>query len=419
MIIAKYIDITNNCLITIAIIFSTLLIFPCLYNTLSYADEIVSNVRHYMTDDDTVVIYYDLTTENAVPVEVNVSLDGGKTFIRVENGLSGDVGIEVYSGLFKRIEWKPEGKWKKLTDTFDIHISTGSKVLTEPHSDESEKLSVSATAATAPIRIDGILNETDWNTAEIATDFTQRELTEGAPATEKTEVRILYDTEYLYIGIKCYDSEPDKIIAHELKWDSDIEKSDDTFTVVIDTYNDKRMGFYFSVNPNGARYDATFLSGSRMLSKEWNGIWDVVSRITDQGWTAEIIIPLKTLRFPNTDTQVWGINFRRTIRRKNEEILWSGWGRNDGIRQLAKTGTLIIDESLRRSNKLEVKPYFLSGKEKEREKDQNNVFKYGLDAKIGITSNTTLDLTTKTERPRSHQSHPFRPLFPRKKRILS
>jgi len=248
------------------------------------------------------------------------------------------------------------------------------------------------------IIFDGLLNESIWEKAEPITDFTQRELTEGAPATEKTEVRILYDEDNLYIGVICFDSESDKIIHKELKLDGDF-KSDDRIDIVIDTYYDKRMGFFFVVNPNGARFDATFLSNisASTINKEWDGIWDAKARINDYGWSCEIVIPFKTLRFPTTDTQIWGINFKRSIRRKNEEVLWRSWGRNDGIFKLSKAGTLQISKSLESSHQLDFKPYILSGADKKLNRNLDDTFKYGLDLNYGITSNTTLALTTKTD----------------------
>jgi len=248
----------------------------------------------------------------------------------------------------------------------------------------------------SPINLDGLLNETDWKNVKPVSDFTQRELKEGAAPTEKTEVRILYDEDNLYIGVMCFDSEPDKIIHKELKWDGELE-SDDMFTVVFDTYNDKRTGLNFSVNPNGAQYDATFESGDMRIGDDWNGIWDTSARIMDYGWSCEIAIPFKTLRYPNSETQTWGINFMRKIRRKNEEVLWRSWTRNDGIKRLAKVGTIHIDRPLGKSNELDIKPYILTGAEREINNDVDDVLKYGLDVRYGITSNTTLHLTTKTD----------------------
>ena len=226
-------------------------------------------------------------------------------------------------------------------------------------------------------------------------DFTQRELVEGAPPTEKTDVKIIYDEKNLYIGIVCHDSEPDKIVHNELVWDGDLE-SDDSFIVVLDTFNDQRTGYYFRINPNGARVDA-LIKSTKDINDDWDGIWDIEAQITEKGWQAEIVIPFLSLRFPKAEKQLWGINFLRIIRRKNEELLWTSWGREDGPLQLSKAGKLTGLENVRRGKQVEVKPFILGGVEKKLYKDMDETFKYGLDMKYPLTSNLTLDVTVKTD----------------------
>ena len=255
---------------------------------------------------------------------------------------------------------------------------------------------INAVYTDTPIRLDGFLNEPAWEAIEPITDFIQRELIEGAPVSERTELRIMHDRDNLYIGVICYDREPEKIIHKELLWDSGL-LGDDYITFILDTYNDKRTGYYFSVNPNGATYDGTFETGDAYANGNWDGIWDTRARITDTGWSCEIIMPFKTLKFPATDIQSWGFNFRRKIRRKNELSLWRAWKRNEGIMQLSKAGTLHIDGAVDNGIQLDTKPYLLSGANKEANKDIDNTLKYGLDLRYGLTSNTTLDLTTKTD----------------------
>ena len=199
---------------------------------------------------------------------------------------------------------------------------------------------------TAPVTIDGLLTESAWKDAAPAGDFIQKELLEGEPATEKTDVRILYDSENLYIGAFCYDSEPGRIQHTEMERDSELD-GDDSFTVVIDTFRDKRYGYFFSTNPNGVLKDALVSNGAHDSS--WNGVWDVAVRINDRGWTAEMIIPFKTLRFSSEPGQDWNINFRRIIQRNREESLWTAWRRNDGIFQLSRFGTLAGLADLHRS----------------------------------------------------------------------
>jgi len=256
---------------------------------------------------------------------------------------------------------------------------------------------VTAVPIQSPIQLDGFLNETLWEKAEPVTNFRQRELFEGSPASQKTEVKLLYDMENLYIGVICYDQEPKKIVHTELRWDGDIE-SDDCFTLIIDTFNDKRNGYYFSVNPNGAQYDALVKSLTN-INDDWDGVWYAAARIAVYGWSVEISIPFKTLRFPNTPRQNWGINFRRFNPRINEEVLWCSWKRNDGINQISRAGTLIGIENIKTGKHFEVKPYNLGGMEhsNSESKTREKTFKYGLDVKYGLSSDVTLDFTTFTD----------------------
>ena len=247
------------------------------------------------------------------------------------------------------------------------------------------------------IRLDGRLDESAWQNAQVIDDFTQRELTEGAPASEKTEVRFMFDDDNLYVGFICFDSEPDKIVHKELKRDGSL-KFDDRIDLVLDTYNDRRMGYFFGTNPNGMMVDGTLQAvGSETMNTNWDGIWDVRSHIGDFGWSCEMVIPFKTLRFPSKDIQTWGVNFKRAIIRKNEDSLWKCWKRNEGIFELSGIGTMTMDRSLSGGRQVDVKPYLLAGVEDERGGDPDNTFKYGVDVKYGITNNTTLDLTTRTD----------------------
>ncbi len=267
-------------------------------------------------------------------------------------------------------------------------------MFTSPLQAQSDVKTMSARNVREPIILDGFLNERAWQEAQPVDDFIQRELSEGAPSTEKTEVRILYDENNIYIGVKCFDSEPEKIIRREMKRDSEL-RDDDNFTVVLDTFRDSRTGYYFRTNPNGARNDAQVTDGQ--TSDDWNGIWDAAARVTDYGWSVEIVIPFKTLRFPNAEDQEWGINFRRIIRRKNEEALWTSWGRNDGLLQLSKSGTLTGLSQVKRSRQVDFKPYLLGGLEKTAGIKLDDSFKYGLDVKYPLSSQLTLDLTTFTD----------------------
>ncbi len=372
----------------------------------------ITNVRQYRISDDEVVIYYDLIGDSPSPLSVTVSLDGGATFSFTPTAVSGDIGPNIAPGRQNRIVWNIAADIKSPPDDIIVRIipETDGRVMLPD--DQSAGLSqIKAVRAESEVRLDGRLTEPQWMTITPVSDFTQRELNEGAAPTEKTEVRVMYDDDNIYFGVICYDSEPDKIIHKELKWDGGGGSSrtmrgftpvDDMFTFVLDTYNSRRSGMYFAVNPNGAQYDGTFEHGDFRINFNWNGIWEVRTQITDIGWTCEIAIPFKTLRFPTTDTQEWAINFKRDIRRKNEEVLWRSWRRNDGINRLTKVGTVIIEGQLDTGYKLDTTPYVVSGIENYVDEDtdedvSDRIFKSGLDVKYGITSNTTIDLTTRTD----------------------
>ena len=260
--------------------------------------------------------------------------------------------------------------------------------------EDSSIKSLNASRIKSPVHLDGSMREPVWETAVPITGFTQKELTEGAPATEKTEVRILYDEDNIYIGIMCYDSEPSGIIRNEM--DRDVElTSDDSFTIVLDTFDAKRSGYFFEINPNGARYDG-FFYGTELTNDDWDGVWDASAVVEDYGWSAEIKIPFKTLRFPNREIQAWGINFRRIIRRKNEEVLWCSWKRDDGLYQLMKAGKLHGITHISKGRHIEFEPYVLGGLDNDNGKKGSD-FKAGGDITYPIASDLTLDITTFTD----------------------
>jgi len=206
------------------------------------------------------------------------------------------------------------------------------------------------------IHLDGHLSETSWKGILPASGFLQQEPDEGSPASERTEVFILYDRNHLYIGAVLYDDEPDRILAYQKQRDADLV-TDDRFRWILDTFRDGRTGYFFEVNPAGLMSDGLLGRGIGFEpNKSWDGIWEVrVTRIPD-GWSAEIRIPFRTLNF-DPARKAWGINFQRTIRRKNEEVLWSGHLRNQGLYQTAHAGQLIGLEDISQGIGLEVIPY--------------------------------------------------------------
>src|ERR1051326_1772930 len=197
-----------------------------------------------------------------------------------------------------------------------------------------------AHAVVTPPVVDGRLTEPAWLEATPVTGFVQRELHEGAPVTERTEVRILTDGQALYVGAWLYDSDPTGIVAGEQVRDGDISKSD-YFGILLDTYHDRQNGFVFTTTPAAIEYDAQVVNegegGGIQLPGQtramagslggfnlnWDGTWTVATSVDSTGWYAEFRIPFTTLRYGAGEQQSWGLNLVRSIRRKNEESFWS------------------------------------------------------------------------------------------------
>lgn len=209
------------------------------------------------------------------------------------------------------------------------------------------------------IVLDGHLQEEAWSRASVASDFTQQEPVEGGTPSQHTEVRILYSNSHLYIGATLHYDDPDDISANRRQRDAPLS-SDDRFMWTLDTYNDGRDAYFFETNPEGLRGDGLLTGGQGTnLNKSWDGIWDVEVSRDDDGWTAEIRIPFRTLQFDPSQT-TWGINFQRTIRVRTEEILWTGHKRNQGIFRPRFGGELRGLSDLSKGLGLEITPYGLA-----------------------------------------------------------
>ena len=251
------------------------------------------------------------------------------------------------------------------------------------------------------IKLDGRLDDTFWSDITGISDFLVQEPVEGGEPTEKTTIKIAYDENYLYIGAIFYDSEPDGIKAFKMRKDAPLN-TDDRFMWILDTYLDGRNAYFFEINPRGLMGDGLLTIGQgRSLNKDWDGIWRPWTYIGDFGWSAEIRIPFHTLNFdPKTST--WGINFQRTIRRKNEEILWSGHKRNQGIYRPQDAGRLTGLNNISQGLGLELVGY---GKaealkvQNESEGDYNNSQSLdgGLDVNYNITPGLKASLTVNTD----------------------
>ena len=252
---------------------------------------------------------------------------------------------------------------------------------------------IATTVEEAPV-IDGRLDDPVWQGVPGASEFYQKEPVEGEAATEVTTVHILYDRAYLYIGVELLDSDPVQIRASELQRDSTLD-NDDSFTVAVDSFHDHRNAFVFRLNALGTRYDALIQEESKNLDRAWDEQWTAAAVRTDQGWSAEFSIPFKILRFSGAEEQVWGINFERVIKRKNESVYWSGWDRDFGFNNISQAGHLegLID--IKQAERLRIRPYLLGGVENFAATSAGTeaVGEVGIDdLKIAVTSNLTADL---------------------------
>ena len=213
--------------------------------------------------------------------------------------------------------------------------------------------------------IDGVPDESVWQKAVPATNFLQRDPDNGAAATETTEVRVIFDRDRLILGVTCYDSEPNRLLGNQMQRDQSFE-ADDRFMFSIDPFFDGRTGYFFEINPSGAMGDG-LISGPTggdfggfggEMEKSWDGIWLARVRRTATGWTAEVEIPFKTVNF-NPDSDTWGANFQRTVRRKNEESLWTGWLRDEGLTRMSNAGRIGGITGISQGIGLDLKPYLL------------------------------------------------------------
>jgi len=251
------------------------------------------------------------------------------------------------------------------------------------------KKSVSTKKTTENISIDAELNETSWKDAEIATDFVSLEPKNGTPIPEefKTEVKILYSNDAVYIGAKLYDPNPEKILKELVERD-EIGTSD-FFGIFINGYNDGQQEFRFFVTAANGQIDTNFTS-SEGEDGSWNAIWESNAKITDFGYVIEMKIPYAALRFPEKDKQIWGLNFFREVRRERQKYTWSPIDNKIGaISQQA--GILTGIENIKTPTRLFLIPYssfYLSGSETQKTKGE---LKGGLDIKYGINDAFTLD----------------------------
>lgn len=253
------------------------------------------------------------------------------------------------------------------------------------------------------IVVDGSLSEAAWELAEPVTRFVQAQPSPGRPATEPTEVRILYDARYLYFGVTCYDSDPEGAVVTSLEWDyaGANTRDFDVIAIALDTFLDRQNAFMIHVNPVGAIRDAQVADDSRIQNTAWRGVWRVKTQVAARGWVAEIAIPWTTLRFdPARDEQVWGMNILRRVRRKNEDSYWAPVDRRDPVHRMSRAGTLRGIRGVRPGRNISVKPFALTSARSRDARPPSEgaaLFDGGLDLKYAPTPQLAVDLTFRTD----------------------
>jgi hypothetical protein len=250
-------------------------------------------------------------------------------------------------------------------------------------------------------KLDGTLDDPLWQSAKRIRDFKQQEPYEGQAATERTEVRIIYTRHAVYFGIRCFDSEPSRIIASELRRDVS-QDLDDHFEILIDSNHDGRGAYVFQINPLGTQIDGLIVEEQRDsygsdFDSGWDGVWTSEARMGADGWTATIEIPFTTLNFTHSTNVLWGVNFKRFIRRKNESDLWKAYRRTFGITKVSQAGNLEGIQEIGSGRLFVVKPYGLARYDKQTGQDPKFPLTGGLDVKYGLTSNLVLNLTANTD----------------------
>ena len=276
-----------------------------------------------------------------------------------------------------------------------------------------------APAEQAPTLDGDVLGDPAWAAATPASGFRQNAPDEGQPATERTEVRILFGNGMLYVGVVCYDREPSAIIMSDSRRDSSMADAD-SFMLVLDTFQDRQNGFVFGTTPAGQEYDGQVINeggdrggfgqaGDGGFSRgsgggfnlNWDGAWQVRTAISDIGWSAEFAIPFRTIRYPARESQSWGVNFQRNIRRRNETAYWSPIPRQFNLYRVSLAGQVTgLQAPVGGSSNLQFTPYVVGELGLRRGASSGRttaVGDVGGDLKYSVTSGLTLDATYNTD----------------------
>lgn len=268
--------------------------------------------------------------------------------------------------------------------------------LEAPAAPSPSAVTVTAIRLDGPIVLDGALSEPVWQQGTPVTRFLQSDPYEGATASERTEVRVAYDEDALYVGARMYDSHPDSIVSRLCRRDVSIQS--DRFAVFLDPFHDHRSGYYFMVNAAGVQYDGTLFNDS-WDDDSWDAVWQAKARLDDQGWTAEMRIPYSQLRFARANPVVWGIDLRREITRRSERayLVYPPKSQSGFV---SRFPDLVGIEGVTPGGSIELMPY-VTGKAEYLNHADNDPFndgsRYdpggGADLRMGVGGNLTLNAT--------------------------
>ncbi len=281
---------------------------------------------------------------------------------------------------------------------------------------------VSAPVFSSAPKIDGHLDDEVWRAAVVIDTFIEIEPDKGEPASEKTEVMIGYDEKNLYIGARCY-TEPGNINAVMMQRDAYLG-DEDSLHIVLDTFHDKRSGFYFAITPLGAQVDGLVRSDGDEVNLSWDGIWYSATSQDAEGWVAELAIPFRTLRFPKEEEQTWGLNLHRKIVHTREYVLWrpaESSNPETAVFKLSQAGELTGLKGLKQGRTLDIKPYVLARIDQSDTRGDDEDLEVGVDVKKGLTSGLTLDLTYNLDFAEAEADHQqinltrFKLFFPEKR----
>jgi hypothetical protein len=253
---------------------------------------------------------------------------------------------------------------------------------------------IKAVFTDTPPVIDGRLNDDVWKNASAVGDLFQREPHQGKPASEKSEFYFLFDQNNIYVGVYCHD-DPKGITAKELARDVSLGE-DDRIQVIFDTYLDGRSGYWFQIGPRGSIGDALVNENGKDFNKSWDGLWDGKARITEDGWTAELIIPYKTLAFKDGNSN-WGLKIIRYIKRRSEVDTWPATSLNGNRFQLSDAGRITGITGITQGIGLDVIPYATAGLSKKEGEKSDPVINGGLDVFYNITPSLKAALTFNTD----------------------